>query len=108
MQVLQQCVALRVVNLRDTKITNKALPALASLPELRVLNLVGTNVTAQGLLAVRPPAHLHALYLYHTKVERGDWSRLKALYKTTVLDSGGYTLPALVTDTAIVRPNVKK
>ncbi|HEY8967626.1 MAG TPA: c-type cytochrome domain-containing protein [Puia sp.] len=108
MQVLQQCVALRMVNLRDTKITDKALPVIASLPELRVLNLVGTNVTAQGLLAVRPPAHLHALYLYHTEVERGDWSRLKALYKTTVLDSGGYTLPALVTDTAIVRPNVKK
>jgi len=108
MEVIKQCTALRVVNLRGTRITNNALPALASLPELRVLNLVGTNVTARGLLAVRPPAHLHALYLYHTRVERGDWSRLKALYKTTVLDSGGYILPALVTDTAIVRPSVKK
>lgn len=108
MEVLKQCVALRVVNLRNTRITDNALSALASLPELRVLNVVGTNVTAQGLLAVRPPAHLHALYLYRTKVERKDWGKLTAFYKTTVLDSGGYALPVLVTDTAIVRPNVKK
>lgn len=108
MEVLRQCVALRVVNMRGTKITDKALPGLASLPELRVLNLVGTNVTTQGLMAVRPPAHLHALYLYHTRVERKDWGKLTAFYKATVLDSGGYALPVLVTDTAIVRPNVKK
>ena len=107
MEVLKQCVALRVVNLRGTRITNNALSALAALPELRVLNLVETNVTAQGLMAVKPPAHLHALYLYHTRVERKDWGKLTAFYKTTVLDSGGYALPALVTDTAIVRQPAK-
>jgi mono/diheme cytochrome c family protein len=108
MEVIRQCTALRVVNLRDTRITNNALSSLAALPELRVLNLVGTNITGQGLLAVRPPAHLHALYLYHTRVDRKDWGKLTMLYKTTVLDSGGYALPVLTTDTAIVRPNVKK
>jgi hypothetical protein len=108
MEVLRQCVALRVVNLRDTRITNNALSSLAALPELRVLNLVGTNITGQGLLAVQPPKHLHALYLYHTKVDRKDWGKLTMLYKTTLLDSGGYALPKLTTDTAIVRPNVKK
>ena len=108
MEVIKQCTALRVVSLRDTKITSNALSSLAALSELRVLNLAGTNVTAQGLLAVQPPKHLHALYLYHTKVERKDWGKLQALYKTTVLDSGGYVLPALTTDTAIVRPNIKK
>jgi len=108
MEVIKQCTALRVVSLRDTKITSNALSSLAALSELRVLNLAGTNVTAQGLLAVQPPKHLHALYLYHTKVERKDWGKLQALYKTTVLDSGGYVLPALTTDTAVVRPNIKK
>ncbi|HVV06722.1 MAG TPA: hypothetical protein VHC96_20970, partial [Puia sp.] len=108
MEVIRQCTALRVVNLRDTRITNNALSSLAALPELRVLNLVGTNITGQGLLAVRPPAHLHALYLYHIRVDRKDWEKLTMLYKTTVLDSGGYVLPVLTTDTAIVRPNVKK
>ncbi|HVU55575.1 MAG TPA: c-type cytochrome domain-containing protein [Puia sp.] len=103
MEVIKQCVALRVVNLRGTKITDKALSGLVTLPELRVLNLVGTNVTGPGLLAVQPSKHLHALYLYHTKVERKDWEKLTLLYKTTVLDSGGYALPALTTDTAIVR-----
>jgi hypothetical protein len=108
MEMIKQCVALRVVDLRDTKITDKAMAVLAALPELRVLNLMGTGVTGLGLLAVQPPKHLHALYLYHTKVEGKDWAKLTALYKTTVLDSGGYTLPVLTTDTAIVRPNIKK
>jgi hypothetical protein len=108
MAVLQQCTALRVVSLRETKITDKALPVLAALPELRVLNLVGTNVTGQGLLAVQVPKHLHALYLYHTRVERKDWGKLALLYKTTVLDSGGYALPKLTADTAIVRAPLRK
>ncbi|HEY4208431.1 MAG TPA: c-type cytochrome domain-containing protein [Puia sp.] len=106
--VIKQCAALRVVKLNNTAITDKALPGLAGLPELRVLNLVGTKVTGQGLLGLQPPAHLHALYLYRTLVAGPDWGKLKVLYKNTVLDSGGYSLPVLTTDTAIVRPNMKK
>jgi mono/diheme cytochrome c family protein len=107
MQVIRQCGALRVVKLNNTAITDKALPILAALPELRVLNLVGTKVTGQGLLSIRPPAHLHALFLYRTRVADADWGKLKVLYKNTVLDSGGYVLPVLTTDTAIVRPKMK-
>jgi uncharacterized membrane protein len=108
MEPIKQCRALRVLNLKGTRITDKSLPAIFSLPELRVLNLGETAVTAQGLMALRPPAHLHALYLYQTRVERKYWENLKALYKTTALDSGGYSLPVLTTDTAIVRAPVKK
>jgi len=103
-KVISQCAGLRYLVLSNTKITDKSLASLASLPELRVLNLVGTQVTGEGLLSIQPPKHLHALYLYQTHVDSKYWSKLSALYKTTMLDSGGYSLPKLVTDTAVVRP----
>jgi hypothetical protein len=48
------------------------------------------------------------LYLYHTKVGRGDWDGLKRDFPRVTLDSGGYTIPVLVTDTAIVRAPATK
>lgn len=107
-KVISQCTGLRYLVLSNTKITDRSLASLASLPELRVLNLVGTQVTGEGLLSMQPPKHLHALYLYHTKVDGKYWEKLKGLFKGAVLDSGGYSLPKLVTDTAIVRSPARK
>ena len=107
-KVISQCTGLRYLVLSNTKITDRSLASLASLPELRVLNLVGTQVTGEGLLSMQPPKHLHALYLYHTKVDGKYWEKLKGLFKGAMLDSGGYSLPKLVTDTAIVRPPARK
>jgi len=106
-KAISQCTGLRYLVLNNTKITDRSLTSLAALPELRVLNLVGTQITGEGLLSIQPPKHLHALYLYHTRVESKYWPKLSALFKTTVLDSGGYSLPKLVTDTAVVRPTIR-
>ena len=103
MEVVRQCAALRVLNLSNTPITDNGIGGLGALKELRVLNLVGTAVTAPGLMAMQPPAHLHALYLYHTKVEARYWAQLKGLFRGAVLDSGGYKLERLESDTAVVR-----
>jgi len=107
MAVVKQCAALRYVNVSNTGVTDRGVGMLGALPELRVLNLVGTSVTGQGLLSMQPPKHLHALYLYHTRVEGKYWEKLKGLFKGAVLDSGGYSLPRLVTDTAVVRAKVR-
>ncbi len=107
MEVVRQCAALRYVNLSNTGVTDRGVVMLGALQELRVLNLVGTQVTGEGLLSMRPAGHLHAVYLYHTRVEGKYWEKLKVLFKGAVLDSGGYLLPKLVTDTAVVRPKVK-
>lgn len=104
MEVVKQCAALRYVNLSNTGVTDRGVVMLGALQELRVLNLVGTQVTGEGLLSMQPSKHLHALYLYHTRVEGKHWGKLKGLFKGAVLDSGGYSLPKLTTDTAIVRP----
>ena len=106
MEVVKKCVALRYVNLSNTGVTDRGVVMLGDLQELRVLNLVGTRVTGEGLLSMLPPKHLHALYLYHTRVEGRYWEKLKGLFKGAVLDSGGYVLPKLVTDTAVVRVKV--
>jgi hypothetical protein len=107
MSVVAQCKALRYLVLSNTHITDKGLAMLAGLPELRVLNLVGTAVTGEGLLAMQPPKHLHAVYLYRTRVGGKNWGKLVTLFRGAVLDSGGYVLPRLVTDTAVVRPKVR-
>jgi uncharacterized membrane protein len=100
---IAQCTRLRCLILSNTGITDKSLVPLAALSELRVLNLAGTQVTGEGLLRMQPPKHLHAVYLYHTRVDSKYWSKLQGLFKGAVLDSGGYTLPVLTTDTAVVR-----
>jgi hypothetical protein len=46
---------------------------------------------------------LSVLYLYQTRVGRADWSALKRDFPRVALDSGGYVIPFLSTDTAIVR-----
>jgi uncharacterized membrane protein len=108
MDVVGQCDELRSLVLSNTRVTDKGLARVSGLKELRVLNLVGTKVTGVGLLSLQPPKHLHAVYLYHTGVREKDWDRLKVLFKGAVLDSGGYRLPELSTDTAVVRPQVKR
>jgi hypothetical protein len=85
---IARCTRLRYLVLSNTDITDKSLVPLGGLPELRVLNLVGTQVTGEGLLRMQPPNQLHAIYLYHTRVDDKYWSKLQGLFKGAVLDSG--------------------
>ncbi|MDO6429268.1 hypothetical protein Q4E93_01630 [Flavitalea sp. BT771] len=85
---IAQCTRLRYLVLSNTDVTDKSLPALTQLSELRVLDLAGTQVTGEGLLRMQPPKHLHAVYLYHTRVDSKYWNKLQGLFKGAVLDSG--------------------
>ncbi|GGB01260.1 c-type cytochrome domain-containing protein [Puia dinghuensis] len=98
-----QCVALRSLDLAGTRITDAGLAALRGLRELRVLNLVGTGVSVAGVEGLKRLTKLRAIYLYGTKVGHEDWTALKKAFPKTMLDTGGYSLPVLATDTAVVR-----
>lgn len=94
--------------LDHTAITGANLGQLQTLANLKYLNLTGTGVGAADIGKLKGLPKLATLYLYQTKVGRGDWVGLKRDFPRVTLDSGGYTIPFLVTDTAIVRVPVKR
>jgi hypothetical protein len=104
LQIISQCTNLMRLQLDHTKITDKGLANLKSLQHLRYLNLVGTEVTAQGVMQLKDLKNLQSIYLYQTAVAKSDWNHLKKAFPKTLIDSGGYTVPFLVTDTIEVKP----
>jgi uncharacterized membrane protein len=89
--------------LDHTRITGANLGELRTLVNLKYLNLTGTMVGVGDVAKLKGLPKLSALYLYQTKVGRPDWAGLLRDFPHAELDSGGYAIPFLTTDTAIVR-----
>ncbi|MEP7110550.1 MAG: c-type cytochrome domain-containing protein [Ferruginibacter sp.] len=100
---LAQLTALIRLNVSNTIITDKGLQQLAPLKNLRYLNLAGTKVTATGLMQLKPLTKLKNLYLYNTNIKSPDYPNLKKIFPSTVIDSGGYRVELLATDTTLVK-----
>jgi len=96
------------LQLDNTLLSDKGLSSLRSLSNLQYLNLVGTTVTAQGILQLKDLPRLQAIYLYKTFINSSDWQTLKNNFPKVTLDTGGYVVPILETDTTIVMPPEKK
>jgi hypothetical protein len=104
LSVLGQCRNISRLELDHTNITDKGLDFLLPLEQLQSLNLVGTKITAGGLMKLKGLKKLQSIYLYQSNVSKQDWAQLKKTFPTAQLDSGGYTVPLLTTDTQIVKP----
>ena len=102
--VIAQFENLMRLQLDYTKITDKGLANLTALQNLRYLNLVGTAVTEKGVLQLKDLKSLRSIYLYQTMVKKSEWNDLKKAFPKTFIDSGGYTVPFLPTDTIEVKP----
>jgi uncharacterized membrane protein len=92
------------LNLSHTGITDQGLSKLTGNKHLQYLNLVGTKVTAKGVAGLKDLPELNSIYLYQSAVKRGEWAFLKKTFVKVNLDSGGYNVPTLPTDTTIVKP----
>ena len=92
------------LQLARTNITDKGIEKLQSLQQLRSLNLVGTKVTAGGVQGLSNLKALKNFYLYQTNVNSSDWPALQKAFPAVQLDSGGYRVPVLATDTTEVKP----
>jgi len=103
MQSIAQLTNLIKLDLSHTNITDNGLPQLQSLTNLQYLNLVGTKISAQSLLQLKNLSKLQSLYLYQTNVAKNDLPSLKNAFPKTQIDSGGYVVPLLVTDTSLVK-----
>ena len=102
--VIAQFKNLMRLQLDHTKITDKGLASLRALEDLRYLNLVGTAVTEKGIMQLKDLKNLRSIYLYQTGVKKSGWKDLKKAFPKTLIDSGGYTVPFLPTDTIEVKP----
>lgn len=95
--------ALRRLDLDYTAVTDKGMGHLKGLEHLAILNLVGTNITGVGVSALKGLTGLKRVYLFRSKVDHAQWAGLQAGLKGVVLDSGGYEVPTLATDTQLVK-----
>ena len=102
--VISQFKNLMRLQLDHTKITDKGLANLRALENLRYLNLVGTTVTEKGVMQLKDLKNLRSIYLYQTGIKKSEWKDLKKAFPKTLIDSGGYTVPFLPTDTIEVKP----
>jgi hypothetical protein len=67
------------------------------------LNLTGTNITSAGLIQLKELKKLKKIYLYKTGIEKSGWAELVQSFPNAILDSGGYQVPMLPTDTVILK-----
>jgi uncharacterized membrane protein len=101
---LAKLTQLRKLHLQNTKVTDTGLGQLRALTQLQYLNLVGTAVTAKGLTSLRGLKRLQQLYLYQTSIDSAGLAQLRKIFPNTRIDSGGYTVTTLPTDTTEVKP----
>lgn len=105
--VIGQCTALIRLQLNNTAITDQGLASFKNLKELKYINLVGTPVTTKGILELKELKKLQSIYLYHTGIKSDEWPSLKKEFPATQLDTGGYIVPTLESDTTEVKQKPK-
>ena len=103
MQTVSQLSNLTKLDLSQTAITDKGLVQLQTLSNLQYLNLVATKISSPGLLQLKNLKKLQSLYLYQTNISKTEWAALKNAFPKTQIDSGGYVVPLLTTDTSLVK-----
>jgi hypothetical protein len=94
---------LRRLHLENTGITDWGLGQLANLKALQYLNITGNNITSQGLQKLRTLPALQQVYIYRTAINSSEMTRLKEYFPRTYIDTGGYTVATLVSDTTEVK-----
>jgi uncharacterized membrane protein len=103
MSVVPQFKNLRFLNLEHTKITDIGLRAIRMNQHLQYLNLVGTKVSLNGVLQLKELTSLQTVYLFQTDITQADWIKLHLNFPKTRIDTGGYSVPLLTTDTMVVK-----
>jgi uncharacterized membrane protein/mono/diheme cytochrome c family protein len=88
----------------NTSITDKGIVQLKTLTQLQYLNLTGTKITAAGLEGLKDLKNLQQIYLYKTSLTGSSYLALKKIFPKTVVDTGGYKLEMLASDTILLKP----
>lgn len=102
MPVVGELTTLRRLNLQGTSVTDKGVAAISSLPGLQYLNLAGTHISDNGLKHLSTVKSLRTLFVYQTDITKAGIRETQVLLPDVKIDTGGYALPRLLTDSVIV------
>jgi mono/diheme cytochrome c family protein len=103
LQRIGKLTTLTKLYLNDTKITDSGLQYLKPLKNLQYLNLVHTDISPAGLAQLRGLGNLKNIYFYQTRVQSKDWPGLQQTFPHAQLDSGGYIVSTLESDTTVFK-----
>jgi len=87
------------LSIERTAVNDEGIAMLTSLPKLTYLNLVGTSVTAKGLMQLQSLKGLRQIFVYQTAISGKEFSQLNKIFPKAVIDTGGYKLKFLESDT---------
>ncbi len=87
------------LSLERTAISDAGIASLNSLSKLTYLNLVGTKITAKGLNQLKSLKELRQIFLFQTAISGAEFSQLSKSFPKTIIDTGGYKLQFLESDT---------
>ena len=96
------------LHLERTRITDNGLEYFKNLSQLQYINVSGTKVTTKGLEQLSGLKQLQQIYLYQTGINSNEWGNLKKVFPNTIIDTGGYKVPALKNDTVELTAPVNK
>jgi len=97
------------LSIEHSNITDKQLQYLSELNQLQYLNLVGTAISSKALLQINGWKKMRQLYLASTHLVTSELIAIQSKYSKTEVDTGGYRVATLVTDTQLVKaPIIKK
>jgi hypothetical protein len=103
LKTIAQLTNLTQLNLEHTAIQDDGLKQLTSLAHLTTLNLVGNGISDAGLMNVARLPGLEKIYLYQTDVTSEGVSTVLRGNSKIDLDTGGYIIPRLATDTMVFK-----
>jgi uncharacterized membrane protein len=103
LKVIGQLSNLTLLNLEHTKIGDAGIEFLIPLKRLTMLNLVGNQVGNEGLVHIGKLTKLEKVYLYETEVSYEGVDKLVKDRPKLEIDTGGYEMPQLVTDTLVFK-----
>ena len=104
LQYIARLTTLTRLSLEDTRLTGGSLNALSSLKNLHYLNLSHTKITTEAILSLSSLKNLRALYIYNTEVKKEELPALQKNFPDCRIESGGFQVPFLPTDTMTVKP----
>ena len=103
LKILAELPHLTKLFLDGTKLSDAGLSALKAAKYLNYLNLINTKVSKAGLAHLKAVTSLREVYVYQTAIKgSADWQALKSLLPKVNIDTGGYIVPTLVSDTTLV------
>ena len=93
---------LRKLDLSYSNLDQESIASLSALKQLVYLNLVGTKVNGTALISLKDLPALRELFLSGTKISTTDFESLKKALTKTTIDTGGYQVATLASDTTKV------